>query len=102
MLKGSDQIKEILIERLEKRGVEPDVIPSFIRSLANTLLVNPQLDVLRINKQMHSLGWDGFDVDDHTLQLALACFEAEGLQSLEKKPAKWYEKTFKRKREKTP
>ncbi len=34
-------------------------------------------------------------VDDHTLQLAIACFETEGLKSLKKTPACWFENNFK-------
>jgi hypothetical protein len=38
---------------------------------------------LQINKRLHFLGWDDFEMDYHTLQLAKACFEAESLNSLQ-------------------
>ena len=38
---------------------------------------------LQINKRLQFLGWNDFELDYHTLQLAIACFEAEGLKSLE-------------------
>jgi hypothetical protein len=76
----------ILIKRLEKKGMEQGIIHGFIRDLANTILVNPHMNLLQVNKQLHFLGWDGFELDNHTLDLAIACFEAEGLESLEDKP----------------
>jgi hypothetical protein len=32
------------------------------------------------------LGWDSFELDYHTLELATACFKAKGLERLENKP----------------
>ena len=49
------------------------------------------MNLLQINKGLHLLGWDNFELDYHTLQLAIACFEAEGLKSLGNKPAIWFE-----------
>ena len=49
-------------------------MPGFIRDLANSILVNPRMNVLQVNKRLHHLGWDGFDLDECTLQLAIACF----------------------------
>ena len=89
------QLTQILIERLEKKGMEPSIIHGFIRDLANTIVVNPHMNLLQVNKQLHLLGWDSFDLDYHTLQLAIACLEAEGLKSLENKPAIWFENNFK-------
>lgn len=34
-----------------------------------------------INKQMQLLGWDGFELDYHTLQLAVACFEGNSTKT---------------------
>ena len=53
------------------------------------------MNVGQSRKKLHYLGWEGFDLDYHTLQLAIACLEAEGLNHLENKPAHWFEKTFK-------
>lgn len=78
-----NQLTQNLRERLEKQGIEPGVIPGFIRSLANTLFVNPQMNLLQVNNRLHLLGWDNFELDYHTLQLAIACFEAEGLENPE-------------------
>jgi len=41
------------------------------------------MNLLQVNKRLHLLGWDSVELDYHTLQLAIACFEAEGLKGLE-------------------
>jgi len=94
MVYDLSQLTQILIERLEKKGVEPSIIHGFIRDLANTIVVNPHMNLLQLNKRLHLLGWDSFELDYHTLELAIACFEAKGLKSLEKKPAIWFENNF--------
>ncbi len=58
-------------------GMEAGIIPGFIRNLANIILFNSSLSLIQINKKMHSLGWDGVELDYHTLQLAVACFEGK-------------------------
>lgn len=77
------QHKQILINRLEKKGMEKNAILGFILSLKSYLLDNPNMNHLQINKRLQFLGWDEFELDYHTLQLAIACFESEGLKSLE-------------------
>jgi hypothetical protein len=76
-----------LIRRLEGLGMEAGTIPGFIRNLANVILPNSSLSLFQINKQMHLLGWDSVELDYHTLQLAVACFEGEALKSTGKAPA---------------
>jgi len=73
------QLTQILVERLEKKEMQPSIIPGFIRDLATTVLINPNMSYLAVNRHLHLLGWDDFELDYHTLQLAIACFEAEGL-----------------------
>ena len=41
-----NQLTKILIERLEKKGMESGEIPGFIRDLTNVLLVNPHCNHL--------------------------------------------------------
>ena len=89
-----NQIKHTLIQRLEKKGVESDLIPSFIRSLANSYVVNPQMNFSQVNQKLQYLGWAGVEVDYHTFQLALACFEDEGLKRIENKSIRWFTKRF--------
>ena len=76
----------ILIKRLEEKGIEPIMIYGFIRDLTNAILVTPHMNLLQVNKQLNFLGWDSFELDYHTLELATACFGAKGLERLENKP----------------
>ncbi len=89
-----NSIKESLIQRLEGKGIENNMIPGFVRSLANSFLLNPQMSVLYVNKRLHFLGWTGVDLDYHTFQLAVTWFESEGLHELEYKSATWFEDSF--------
>ena len=72
------ELTHILVDRLEQKEMEPGIIPCFIRDLATTVLINPDMGHLAVNRKLHLLGWDDFELDYHTLQLAIACFEAEG------------------------
>ena len=80
-----DQLTQILIERLENMGMEPAIIPGFIRNLANTLSVDPNTNLFLVNNHLHSLGWDDFELDYRTLELATEYLEAEGLEDPENK-----------------
>jgi hypothetical protein len=89
-----DQVKQVLIKRLEKKGMELCIIPGFIRSLANSFFLKPHMDLIQVNNQLRYMGWGNIELDYHTLQLALSCFEDEGLHKSEYKPASWFEKKF--------
>jgi hypothetical protein len=78
------QFTDILIDRLEKKGLEAGLIPGFIKALENTLLGSPHSSHLHMNKQLHSLGWDELDLDYRTFEIATACFENEGLKSFDR------------------
>ena len=82
------ELTHILVDRLEKMEIEPGIIPCFIRDLATTVLINPDMGHLAVNRHLHLLGWDDFELDYHTLQLAIACFEAEGLAISEHTPTR--------------
>ena len=88
------EIKQILIRRLEKLGVELSLIPGFIRSLANSLDYYPYMNLPQVNERLHYMGWDEFDLDYHTLQLVVTCFENEGMKRTEYKSAYWFEVNF--------
>jgi hypothetical protein len=88
------QIKEILFQRLEKNGVDFKFMPGFIRSLVNSCRNDPDMNLTQINRRLHYLGWHGIELDYHTLQLAIACLELEGLENMENKPVRWFESNF--------
>jgi len=60
------------------------MIYGFIRDLANIIVVTIYMNLLQGNKQLHLLGSYSAELDYHTLELAIACFEAEGLERLKK------------------
>jgi hypothetical protein len=72
------QLKQILVQRLEKIGMESSIIPFFIRHLVKTILDNPNMSLLELNRKLHLLGWDDFELDYRTLELATVFFEAQG------------------------
>ncbi|MCG6893293.1 MAG: hypothetical protein LJE65_06775 [Desulfobacteraceae bacterium] len=90
----SGALKRLLRSRLEQLGVEPHLVPGFLRSLSVAIFTDRYHTLSRVNRTLHYLGWTGYDLDYHTLQLAIACFEADGLRSLESKPAQWFERRF--------
>jgi hypothetical protein len=73
------QLTEIVIRRLKKKGIRSDIIPGFVRDLANAISIDPEYSLQELNSRLHFLGWDDFELDDYTLELVIAGFEAEGL-----------------------
>ncbi len=80
-----NRVTEILIQRLEKKGVEHAAIPWFMRDFANITLVTPDMNLAEVNRKLHSLGWNDFELDDHTLQLIIASLETEGVIGFERR-----------------
>jgi hypothetical protein len=87
-------IKEALLRKLEAHGVEPCLVPGFMRTLSNALNASASRDLLQINQQLEYLGWHSFELDYHTLQLAMTCLETDGREAFEYKPARWFESKF--------
>jgi len=94
MLPEAKPLKEILVDRLEKMGIEGDLIPGFLRILANSLFVDVPVTLPGVNSRMRFLGWKDTDIDMHTLQLAIACFEAEGLNGPKNRHSRWFANRF--------
>jgi len=88
------QLKEILIHRLVDQGMGLNMIPGFIRSLANTFTYQPKMDLQQVNDRMQQMGWDDFELDYFTFRLAAECLEAYGLKKSEYKSAQWFEDNF--------
>lgn len=87
-------LRGILIKRLEKHGIESRVMPGFIRSLANSFSYDPHPNLAQINERLSYMGWDGYELDYHTFELARTCFEDEGLEETGYIPSRWFVKTF--------
>ncbi len=69
------QLTQILKERLEEKGMAPEEISGFIRDLTKALHVNPHSNHLHLNEHLHLLGWNDFELDYRTFEIASACFE---------------------------
>ena len=91
-----NQVTEVLIKRLQKKGIAPTAIPGFLRSVMITVSDNPPMSLQEINRRLHVLGWDSFEMDDHTLQLITASLEAEGLMGAKNKITEWLKKSSER------
>jgi hypothetical protein len=89
------QLKEILKDRLTNKGMDLNMIPGFIRSLTNSLAYYPHVNLPQVNGRLRYMGWNDFELDYFTLQLAIECLEVFGLKGAEYKSAKWYENNFK-------
>jgi len=70
-------LTETMMAHLKNKGIRSEIIPGFMRDLANSIFLNPSISLKELNVKLHSLGWDDFEMDDYTLQLVLAAIEAE-------------------------
>ena len=75
--------KKVLIRRLKMKGMKQSSIHAFVWSLKSCFMDNPDMNHSQTSQRMRFLGWDDFDLDYHTLQLAIACFEADIFQDRE-------------------
>ncbi len=82
-MENSIKLKKHLLKRLRQAGLERSLIPGFLRSVANSVFIVPHFNLTKVNEHLRYLGWDNFKLDYHTLELAIAYFEAEGLHSVE-------------------
>ena len=87
----SCDLRQLLIQRLSHKGLEKNLIPGFLRSLANSIDMGQNPNFTLISKHMRQIGWDDIDLDYRTFELARNCLEAEGFVGQEYKPPKWYE-----------
>ena len=73
-----NQIMKGLIKHLERKGLEPGVIPAFLRDLSEALMDSQ--DLWQINSRLNLLGWVEFEMDYRTLELADACVDSGDLR----------------------
>jgi len=69
-------LKKILIERFEKKGVESVLIPGLLKNIMATLKDRPDITHEEVSKKLHYIGWKDFDLDENTLQIIIADYEA--------------------------
>jgi hypothetical protein len=91
---GLAEVKETLVQRLEAQGVEKCLIPGLLKLMASAFLGLPHINRQSVHRHMQFLGWNDFDLDEHTFQLAKACFESSGMGSKRRLPDKWFKTHF--------
>ena len=75
-----DSLNKIIIDRLEKNGLENNSTPAYIRNLINTLdNSDSSLNLHELNRKMQMLGWHDLELDDHTLQLIMVAGKRQSL-----------------------
>jgi hypothetical protein len=75
-------IDKLLARRLNKIGLEPDLVPVFI-SFASTICRNDsKISVADLNKKLVQLGWHDFELDYRTHELLMSYIENELASSL--------------------
>jgi hypothetical protein len=72
-----DDLRQLLRNRLQLQGIEPDDLPLFLRDLSEILKSKPEPDVAALNARLNVLGWHQVQIDYQSLQLALAWMEPE-------------------------
>jgi hypothetical protein len=80
MVPENKNIDAILCQRLIKKGVEPTVMRGFLLDLVSIFSLNPDIELRAATDKLKRLGWDDFELDDHTLQLSKACFENDRMR----------------------
>jgi hypothetical protein len=87
-------LKEMLIQRLKNMGVETCLIPALLKQMVSVFFSQPHMTRAAINQRLAFLGWRDVEIDEHTYQLAVACFEAENIDSAKCRPANWFTMCF--------
>ena len=72
-----EDLKPLLIDRLKSKGMDPSLIPAYLKALTSIILSEPGIDSAMANQKMHSLGWNEVAIDYHCLQIAIACIDAD-------------------------
>jgi len=72
-----ENLRQVLVDRLVKKGADASSLPGILRCLAKILSADPEINPTSANEKLCYLGWQEVKVDYHLLQLALACFESE-------------------------
>jgi hypothetical protein len=65
-----------VIDRLVIKGMEITSISNYIRDLAYIISFNELASLQGLNRRLQLLGWDDFELDEHTFLLILAAFES--------------------------
>ena len=69
-------LKKILLQRFKAKGIEPVLIPGLLKNILATLKDRPDITHEEVSKKLHYIGWNNFDLDENTMQIIIADYEA--------------------------
>jgi hypothetical protein len=69
-------LKKILLERFENKGVEPVLIPGLLKNILAALKDRPDISHEEVSEKLRYIGWNDFDLDENTMQIIIADYEA--------------------------
>jgi hypothetical protein len=69
-------LKKIVKERLEEKGVEPVLIPGLLKNILTALRDRPDITHEEVSEKLRYIGWNDFDLDENTMQIIIADQEA--------------------------
>jgi hypothetical protein len=72
-----EDLKRLLIDRLKRQGIEPDVLSLLLRDLTSILGSDSEIGTVALNAKLNVLGWPKPQLDYQSLQLDLAWVEME-------------------------
>ena len=72
-----EDLKPLLIDRLKSQGMDPSLIPAFLKALTGIISSKPGIELAQVNQKLNLLGWDEVTIDYHSLQIAIACLVTE-------------------------
>ena len=73
--------KRLLVQHLEKKGIDRDLIPRFIKDLTLFFDDNPSSRLFQVSDHLHFLGWNEIELDYHSFQLAKVFYETKKHQN---------------------
>jgi hypothetical protein len=75
-----EEFINIIIKRLNEKGMHGNLVPSFVRDVAN-VTISKFIDLKEANQKLGTLGWHEYELDEHTFQLIEAVIEKEYFQN---------------------
>ena len=79
-----EDLKLLLIDRLKSKGMDPSLIPVFLKAIVGIIRSEPGIEAAQIGQKLHYLGWNEVEIDYHCLQIAIAWLEAETKTNIDK------------------
>ena len=73
-----DEIVDLLLCKLCKKGLTPEEIPRLVKDVLNILRETRDFTPTVINRQLETLGWGETIVDPFIFELTIALLDMEG------------------------